>query len=91
MSFNDQNAKEYETIDLLWTDKKEKEPEDATSDKELEKFENNSQDWVKQSFTLRNKSSVETLNPSPSKRSKFNQPDEESHKNKFETLSKSEA
>ena len=42
MSFNDQNVKEYETIDLLWTDKKEKEPEDATNDKELEKFEHNS-------------------------------------------------
>ena len=42
MSFNDQNAKEYETIDLLWTDKKEKEPEDAASDKQLEKSEHNS-------------------------------------------------
>jgi len=56
---------------LLWTDKKEKEPEDI-SDKELEKFENNSQEWVKPQFTLMNKSSVETLNPSPSRRSKFN-------------------
>ena len=69
MSFNDQNAKEYETIDLLWTDKKEKEPEDAASDKQLEKSEQNSQEWVKPQFTLMNKSSVETLNPSPSRRS----------------------
>ena len=69
MSFNDQNAKEYETIDLLWTDKKEKEPEDAASDRQLEKSEHNSQEWVKPQFTLMNKSSVETLNPSPSRRS----------------------
>ena len=66
MSFNDQNSKEYEIIDLLWTDKKEKEPDDATSDKELEKFEHTSQEWVNPQFTLMNKSSVETPNPSPS-------------------------
>ena len=75
---------------MLWTDKKEKEPEDTTSQKELQKFDNYSQEWVKPQFTLMNKSIVETLNPSPSRKSKFNQPDDESHKNKFETLSKSE-
>ena len=69
MSFNDQNAKEYDTIDLLWTDKKEKEPEDAVIDKQLDKSEHNSQEWVKPQFKLMNKSSVETLNPSPSRRS----------------------
>ena len=34
MSFNDQNAKEFDTNELLWTDRKEKEAEDYRSVKD---------------------------------------------------------